>query len=416
MSGPPSTLDLIAQSIAAQHGTLYAERWLATQQSQQQVKQPSLQNVTSFSASEDLPRSSSKQLSGPLRPSAEIEPADIFLSPIPGHQEPLSRFEAKAQARAAKLRTRSGFGSLEMRRDKRSRLEQFHNQLVMFVLVIAVRRGYRNACTVTVHTVMELVGACLGIKSSSTLYSYLHELKELGLIDFKGHVTTVTLAGASGEPFDANRCDGVLLCVRLGGCKPARLRHYDYQDTPRDLQADISRGHTAYRLLKRTPKPISDDVDDQVEESKEFSKKVIDIKTLILWSLDPSLLFSPLEPDSSTFIALTGSSYPTELFGLASSSNRNHDVDKAAQSVARCLGDMPSLDFYRRLLWQLLRASDRGWDFFSQVYHTIVRVMADKHERFARKPGALLVARLKTSSCWDELWRDQGQWVGEVVA
>ncbi len=417
MSGTPSTLDLIAQSIAARHGTLYAERWLVTQQSRRQTKQPSLlQGVPAFAPSDDSQAPFSEQLSGPLRPSGVLEPADIVLSPIPGHQEPLSRFEAKAQARAAKLRTRAGCGSLEMRRDKRSRLEQFHNQLVMFVLVIAVRRGYRNACTVTVHTVMELVGACLGIKSSSTLYSYLHELKELGLIDFKGHVTTVTLAGASGETFDANRCDGVLLCVRLGGCKPARLRHYDYQDTPRDLQADISRGHTAYRLLRRTLKPISDDVDDQVEESKESSKEVIDIKTLILWSLNPSLLFSPLKPDSSTFEALTGSSYPTELLDLASSSNRNHDVDKAAQSVARCLGDMPSLDFYRRLLWQLLRAHNRGWDFFSQVYHTIVRVMADKHERFARKPGALLVARLKTSSCWDELWRDQGQWVGEVVA
>jgi len=416
VSGQADTLDLIAQTIAAQHGTLYAERWLATQQSRQRVKQPSLQDVSIFVPSDDSQHPFAKQLSGPLRPSAVLEPTDIVLSPFPGHQEALSRFEAKAQARAAKLRTRAGFDSLEMRRDKRSRFEQFHNQLVMFVLVIAVRRGYRNACTVTVHTVMELVGACLGIKSSSTLYSYLHELKRLGLIDFRGHVTTVTLTNPNGEAFEANRCDGVLLCVRLGGCKPARLRHYDYQDTPRDLQADIGRGHTAYRLLKRTPKPISDDINYQVEESIEPLEDVVDIKTLILWTLNPSLLFNPLDNDSSTFTALTGSNYPSELFDLPSSSNRNHDVDEAARSVARCLGDLPSLDFYRRLLWQLLRANDRGWDFFSQVYHATVRVMADHREAFARKPGALLVARLKSSSCWDELWRNKQQWVGEVVA
>ena len=79
--------------------------------------------------------------------------------------------------------------------------------------------------------------------------------------------------------------------------------------------------------------------------------------------------------------------------------------------------DAPAMiDFYRRLMWQLLRAKDRGWNFFSQVYHAIVRVMADHREAFARKSGALLVARLKALSCWDELWRDQGQWVGEIVA
>jgi hypothetical protein len=412
VSGPPNTLDLIAQTIAAQHGTLYAQRWLAAQQS----KQSSPQRITGLLTSDAISAPLSEPLSGPLRPSAVPEPTDIVVSPVAARQEALSRFEAKAQARAAKLRSRVGFEVCGMRRDKRTRLERFHNQLVMFVMAVAVRRGYRNACTVTVHTVMELVGACLGIKSSSTLYSYLHDLKKLGLIDFKGHVTTVTLANSTGETFEANRCDGVLLCVRLGGCKSARLNHYDYQDTPRDLQADIGRGHTAYRLLKRTAKLISDEANDQVEESMEALEHGIGMKTLILWSLNPSLLFNPLDSDSSTFEALTGSSYPTELFDLSSSSNRNHDVDKAAQSVARCLGDLPSLNFYRRLLWQLLRAHDRSWNFFSQVYHVIVRVMADKHERFARKPGALLVARLKASSCWDELWRDQGQWVGETVA
>ncbi len=412
MSGPPNTLNLIAQTIAAQHGTFYAQRWLAAQQG----KQSSPQSITGSLTSDAIPAPLSERLSGPLRSSGMLEPADIVVSPIAAHHEALSRFEVKAQARAAKLRSRVGFEGCVMRCDKRVRLERFHNQLVVFVLAVAVRQGYRNAYTVTVHTVMELVGACLGIKSSSTLYTYLHDLKKLGLIDFKGHVTTVTLISSTGETFEANRCDGVLLCVRLGGCKPARLNHYDYQDAPRDLQADINRGHTAYQLLKRTRKLGLDDANHEVEESKEPLENVVDIKTLILWTLNPSSLFNSLKSDSSTFEALTSSNYPSELFDLANSTSRNQDVDKAARSVARCLGDLASLNFYRRLLWQLLRAADRGLNFFSHVYHAIIRVMADHREAFARKPGALLVTRCKALSFWHELWRDQQQWVGEIVA
>ena len=90
-------------------------------------------------------------------------------------------------------------------------------------------------------------------------------------------------------------------------------------------------------------------------------------------------------------------------------------VDVAAQAVARALGDTRNLGFYRRLVWQLLRAHDRGWDFFGVVYAETVRALADKREGYARKAGALLVSRLKKSSCLDELWRDPGQWVGRPV-
>jgi hypothetical protein len=181
--------------------------------------------------------------------------------------------EGKAEATAAKLRERVGFDQLSPRNDRRQRLEHFHTQLVLYALAVALEKGYRKVCTLTVHTVMELVGYCLNIKSSSTLYSYLHALKNLGLIDFKGHVTTVSLNGTDGETYEVNRCDGALLCIRLDGYKKAQLTRFDFGETLRDLQADMRRGHTAHRLLQ------------QFEESRNPKEKEVDVVSLILWSL-----------------------------------------------------------------------------------------------------------------------------------
>ncbi len=402
MSGHEATLDLIAQALAARHGAPYAARWLASRQNKWQAESPTLESTASMLA-EARTETELESLSGPVSLPPALRPADITVSPNEARKTALKRLENKAEAMAAKLRERIGFDQLSLRSDRRRRLEHFHTQLVLYALAVALEKGYRKVCTLTVHTVMELVGYCLGIKSSSTLYSYLHALKNVGLIDFKGHVTTVSLQGANGEAYEANRCDGALLCIRLDGYKKAQLTHFDFRETPRDLQVDIKRGHTVYRLLKQFEESIA------LEEDKE------NVNFLVLWSLNPSSLFFPLKPDSSGFAALMGSNYPTGILDLPNSRNRNRDVDLTAHTIARCFGDAPSLDFYRRLLWQLLRAQDRGWDFFSTVYNVIVRVMADKHEQIARKPGALFVVRLKASRCWNELWRDQGQWVGRPV-
>jgi hypothetical protein len=399
VSGNEATLDLIAQSLATKYGTRYAARWLASQQRKPQAERATLKSVALVPAKGE-PEVVLEDVTGPVRLFPTVSPADIAVSPAEARKTALRRLQGKVEATAAKLRQRVGFARLQMRSDRRERLEHFHTQLVLYALVVALKKGYRKACTITVHTVMELVGYCLGIKSSSTLYSYLHTLKNLGLIDFKGHVTTVSLEGADGETYEANRCDGALLCIRLDGYKKAQLSRFDFQETPRDLQGDMKRGHTAYRLLK------------QFEESSTLEENKQDITPLVLWSLSPASLFSPLKPDSSGFAGLLADHYPTGILDLAKSKDRNYDVNLTAHHLARCLGDTHSLGFYRRLLWQLLRAKDRGWDFFASVYHAVVRVMTDKRERFARRPGALLVARLKVSACWDELWRDQRQWVG----
>jgi hypothetical protein len=397
------TLKLISQALSQKYGAVYAEQWLEDQ-SRKRTKHelPALQRPSDLKP----PVASTPQpLSGPVRLLPGLEAVTVSISPEQARQEALGRFEAHAEAHAAKLRMRVGFEALVLRRDKRARLERFHTSLVQLALVVAVKRSYKGACTLTVHTVMELVGYCLGVRSSSTLYSYLHILKGLGLLDFRGHVTTITLLGEDGIEREVNRCDGALLCIRLGGCKAAKLSRFDYRETPRDLQGDISRGHTIFRFIRK------------VEESQSFLESKKKLQTLILWSLNPAQLFSenPLEHDPSDFRALIPGSYPTEIFDVPNSKNRNQAVGVAAGAMARALGDARSLGFYRRLLWQLLRAHDRGWDFFGTVYSETVRVLADKREGYAKKSGALLVSRLKKSGCWEELWRDQDQWVGRPV-
>jgi hypothetical protein len=397
------TLKLVSQALSQKYGAVYAERWLEDE-SRKRTKHdlPTLRRASDLAPSV-VPIS--KPLSGPVRLLPSPEVVAVSVSPEQARQEALERFEAHAEAHAAKLRTRVGFEALVLRSDRRARLEQFHTSLVQLALVVAVKRGYKGACTLTVHTVMELVGYCLGVRSSSTLYSYLHVLRELGLLDFRGHVTTITLPGEDGTEREVNRCDGALLCIRLGGCKAAKLSRFDFRETPRDLQGDISRGHTAFRLIRK------------VEESQSYLESKKKLQTLILWSLNPAQLFSenPLEHDPSDFRSLVPNGYPTEIFDVPSSKNRNQAVDVAAGAMAKALGDTRSLSFYRRLLWQLLRAHDRGWDFFGTVYTETVRVLADKREGYAKKTGALLTSRLKKSGCWEELWRDQDQWVGRPV-
>jgi hypothetical protein len=82
---------------------------------------------------------------------------------------------------------------------------------------------------------------------------------------------------------------------------------------------------------------------------------------------------------------------------------RREGVDRAARALAQHLTDEGSLNFYRYLVWQLLRLHQQGRDYVLSVYQMVLRASADLTEGFARKPGALFVSRLKACALWDEL-------------
>ena len=84
---------------------------------------------------------------------------------------------------------------------------------------------------------------------------------------------------------------------------------------------------------------------------------------------------------------------------------RGDAVDLAARSIAHHLDD-DSTNFYRYLLWQLLRLGDRGQGDHWHTLHTMIRrAKADRNEGFARNAGALFVSRLKQWQLWEALRR-----------
>jgi hypothetical protein len=78
-------------------------------------------------------------------------------------------------------------------------------------------------------------------------------------------------------------------------------------------------------------------------------------------------------------------------------------VDMAALALATGLADHSSVNFYRRLVWGLLRASQRGTDHFQTVYQMAVRAKVDYQESWSKKGGAVLVSRLKQAGLYDEI-------------
>jgi hypothetical protein len=85
---------------------------------------------------------------------------------------------------------------------------------------------------------------------------------------------------------------------------------------------------------------------------------------------------------------------------------RSAAVNLAAEALAAALRDRGALNFYRRLVWQLLRRRDATGDEapFAMVYEQARRAAAESGEGFGRRPGAVLVSRLKRARWWDEVW------------
>ena len=258
---------------------------------------------------------------------------------------------------------------------------------------VARYRGYADAVSsVTFHLPTELLAFELNM-NRGTLWKHLKALKAHGLVDQRGHTTTYK---------GLSRKDGSLWCVKLHPKqgKTARLSHEEFKHPWRDLTADIDRGRTAYNYI--------------TEQSSQGRKDEVGIDVLVGWALSPgNLNKTPLEmtvqgaPAAGPEIMLDLPHVPRKR------GERNAMVDTAACSVARFLGDS-SVDFYRYLFWQLLRLRDQGQDYFWTVYDMIRRAGTDQQEGFARRPGALLISRLKKSFLWELIRSTPAVRVGEV--
>lgn len=252
---------------------------------------------------------------------------------------------------------------------------RIYRTLHQIAIEVAARRGYSpKVSSVTFHLPTELLAFELGM-SRTTLWTHTKALVALGLVDQRGHTTT----------YKGKRVkDGSLWSVKLHPQrgKRARLSFEDFKFAWRDLEADIEHGRTAYNWI---------------EQSRPESKD-LRIDALQSWALAPGRLKAPVDMTVQA-ATVTG---PEAMLDVpwAPRNERNMMVDMAAKAIAHYLGDS-SLDFYRLLLWQLLRRRDQGQDYFHTLYTMILRAGADLHDGFARRPGALLVQRLKDSGLWE---------------
>ena len=299
----------------------------------------------------------------PAEPAEPVLRRDTAALPL---QEAVESFSARQVARVA-----GDLNPLALR---------IYALLNLLGCTVAHRRGYhRKASQVSYFCPAESVCAHLGI-SRGSFYRSLKELLALGLIDARGHKTTI-----NGW---AVRCDGTLWSVKLlphRGSR-ARVRFDDLKAQYRDLEADIEAGNTAYA---------------QTRQSNTDKISVVTFESLLAWALPPALAQNPV-----TLTVASDERLSLEILldvPFIPKQRRREGVDKAAQALAQHLTDDTSLNFYRYLVWQLLRLHQQGRDYLLAVYQLVQRANADHREGFARKPGALFVSRLKACALWNEL-------------
>jgi DNA-binding transcriptional ArsR family regulator len=245
---------------------------------------------------------------------------------------------------------------------------------------VAHRRGYyRKASQVSYFCPAELICAHLGI-SRGSFYRSLKELLALGLVDARGHKTTI-----NGW---AVRCDGTLWSVKLKPHKGgrARVRYDDLKARYRDLEADIKAGKTVWM---------------QTRQSNTGEVNVVTLESLLAWALPPVHTQNPV-----TLTVASDERLSMEILldvPFIPKQERREGVDRAARALAQGLTDEGSLNFYRYLVWQLLRLHQQGRDYMLVIYQMVLRAGTDLTEGFARRPGALFVSRLKACNLWDEL-------------
>lgn len=257
--------------------------------------------------------------------------------------------------------------------------KRLYTALVATAVETARGRGYSPSVThVSLHIPLIILADVCGMHRV-TAWRHLPALRELGLIDFVSHKGTLR-----GE----TRNTGTLFEIRLNpsaGTK-ARLSYHEKKHKWRDLDKDVRRKRTAFRMLKARDATIS-----------KTPTKELDISRLLEWTLPPHITNPRLATDSCkvSLEAILDVRH-------AKKEERNQMVELAAQAMAQSLNDAKSTSWYQKLLWQLLRRADAtGDDYSYQVYLMAVRARTDHLEGFARHPGALFVSRLKQADFYD---------------
>ncbi len=260
--------------------------------------------------------------------------------------------------------------------------KRVYQALLIPALENACERAYVNPSRVTFHCPAEIISTSLKI-SRMSLWRAVQVLKAAGMIDNRAH---------KGNCRGRVRNTGSVWQVRLtpNHGKKCRLSYEELRHSWRpNFNDEIRRGRSSYRALV-TYKRIS---------------KELDIDLLRRWSVDSFKNSNPVD----TSVCNKPKNAVLEVLLDVSSARPGRDtvqrVDLAAQALATALADQRSVNFYRLIVWNALKASQRGVDLFQVLYQVAIRARVDVRENWSRKGGAVFTSRLKQTEFWDELMR-----------
>jgi DNA-binding transcriptional ArsR family regulator len=238
-----------------------------------------------------------------------------------------------------------------------------------------------SVCQVVIHQPVELLALHLGI-SRVTFYKHLATLKRLGLVASRGHVSSY--GGLA-------RKDGTLFAVSFKPGHRARFRYDDLKHKWRDLAGDIASGtRTAWSVL-------------QALQSKSSKDRVVSQAQLVAWAVNPGQIDkTPVTSDCKG--GVQEYVYSLDLLADTHPRQRAETVNRYAQALAAGYSDSTNLNFWRWLLWRALDSECAGIPMLHRLQNALTRLQADVAEwQGLKKPGALLVARLRQCGIWDAL-------------
>jgi hypothetical protein len=270
--------------------------------------------------------------------------------------------------------------------------QRVYQALLIPAIENARERGYVNPSRVTFHCPAEIISTALGI-SRMSLWRAVQVLRDAGLVDARTQKARLSCRGG------AVRNTGSVWQIRLTpnhGSK-CKLSYEELKHVWRpNFNDEVKRGAGSYQAVKAAR---------ERRVTYKSTLQEIDLTLLLKHSVDSKKHLAHV--DNS--VCNKPKNAVLEVLLDMTAGRRGRDtvqkVDLAAQALSEALADSRSVNFYRRLVWGALKASQRGTDHFQTIYQMAIRARVDRVENFSRKGGAVFVSRLKETRIWDEIMR-----------
>ncbi len=268
--------------------------------------------------------------------------------------------------------------------------KRVYQALLIPAIENAKERGYVNPSRVTFHCAAEIISTSLGI-SRMSLWRAVQVLQADGLVDARAHKANLSCRG------NRVRNTGSVWQVRLFGNKRCRLSYEELRHSWRpNFNDEVQEGRGSHAAVKAARAR---------NVTYNSTLKELDLDLLLKHSVDSK----KNSPSVSSLVSNTPKNAVLEVLLDVTAARPGRDtvqkVDLAASALCTALSDHASVNFYRLLVWNCLRASQRNLNVFPTVYQMAVRARVDRVENFSRKGGAVFVSRLKATEFWDEIMR-----------